>query len=119
MADHCVFCDYHRPPRGTNMLVLGDQWLEFCSDCGERETLTNGETGETLCIADVFELGGTKLKNRPSPRQRKRMLKQRRKAMGREAMELRAIEARKAAHRASLKGGLGDNSGPLFSLTPA
>jgi hypothetical protein len=41
---------------GTNILVLGSDWLEFCEPCGNKETLTNGDTGEVKTIAEVFAL---------------------------------------------------------------
>jgi hypothetical protein len=56
MADHCSFCDTRRPEGGTNILVLGDDWLEFCEPCGETETLTNGNTGEVKTLREVFDL---------------------------------------------------------------
>ena len=60
MANHCSICDTRRPETGTNMLVLGDQWIEFCRPCGEKEMLTNGETGEQKSVLEVFCMGGTK-----------------------------------------------------------
>ena len=56
MADHCCFCDTRRPMGGTNLLVLGDDWLEFCEPCGNKETLTNGERGDVKTLAEVFAL---------------------------------------------------------------
>jgi hypothetical protein len=41
---------------GTNTLVLGSDWLEFCEPCGDKETLTNGETGEVKTLRYVFEM---------------------------------------------------------------
>ena len=55
MADHCSFCDTRRPTDGTNILVLGQDWLEFCQPCGETEKLTNSQTGEVATIREVFE----------------------------------------------------------------
>jgi hypothetical protein len=40
------------------MLILGDDWIEFCRPCGETEKLTNSETGEEKSIVEVFKLGG-------------------------------------------------------------
>lgn len=59
MADHCNICDTRRPEGGTQHLVLngGELWIEFCQSCGERETLTNSETGETITIKELFERG--------------------------------------------------------------
>jgi hypothetical protein len=56
MADHCSICDTRRPHGGTNHLVLngGAFWIEFCGPCGESETLTNADTGETLTVAELF-----------------------------------------------------------------
>ena len=119
MADYCVFCDTRRPSCGTNMLVLGDQWLEFCVYCGETEMLTNAETGAVMCIADVFELGGQKLKNRPdkavadgwrkakADREKAVMLRKQREA------------ERKAAARAKLRGGCGNGPLNFAVVTPA
>lgn len=56
MADHCSFCDTRRPEGGTNILILGGDWLEFCEPCGEKEMLTNSQTGEQKCIREVFEM---------------------------------------------------------------
>ena len=56
MADHCVFCDTRRPQGGTNTLILGSDWLEFCGPCGDSETLTNGKTGEVKTIREVYDL---------------------------------------------------------------
>lgn len=58
MANYCSFCDTRRPEGGTNTLVLGDDWLEFCEPCGEKETLTNRNTGEIKTLAEVFALTG-------------------------------------------------------------
>ena len=57
MADHCSFCDAHRPIDGTNMLVIGEDWLEFCRPCGETEKLINSRTGEEATIREVFDSG--------------------------------------------------------------
>lgn len=54
MAPYCCFCGCNKPTVGT--LVLGDQWLEFCEPCGDRETLTNGETGEVKTVREVFDM---------------------------------------------------------------
>jgi len=53
MADICNFCEEKKP---TNHLVLngGELWIEFCSSCGEKETLTN-QKGETLTIQQIFD----------------------------------------------------------------
>jgi hypothetical protein len=56
MADHCSFCDTRRPSGGTNTLVLGGDWLEFCEPCGDKETLTNRETGEVKTLRSVLDL---------------------------------------------------------------
>jgi len=57
MADQCCICDTRRPDGGTNHLVLngGKLWIEFCDKCGESETITNGDTGETITIKALFE----------------------------------------------------------------
>ncbi len=55
MSDYCTFCDTRRPEGGTNHLVLGDDWIEFCHPCGEKETLTNG-SGEVKTVNEVFAL---------------------------------------------------------------
>ena len=66
MSDRCGFCE---TKTDTNMLVLGDQWLEFCSPCGETETLTNAETGEVASIKAVFDnsADGTPIPTLPAP----------------------------------------------------
>ena len=60
MADHCKICDTNRPATGTNHLVLGDQWIEFCRPCGEKEMLTNSATGEQKSVLEVFCMGDVK-----------------------------------------------------------
>ena len=57
MADHCCYCDVRRPEGGTNHLVLngGKLWIEFCQECGETETLTNPDTGETITVQALFD----------------------------------------------------------------
>jgi len=39
------------------MLVLdgGKVWIEFCSECGTSETLTNQKTGEVVTVRALFE----------------------------------------------------------------
>ncbi len=56
MSDYCNICDTRRPAGGTQHLVLGDDWLEYCQSCGDTETLTNSETGEVKTIAEVAKL---------------------------------------------------------------
>jgi hypothetical protein len=56
MSDYCNICDTRRPVGGTQHLVLGDDWLEYCQPCGDTETLTNPETGEVKTIAEVAKL---------------------------------------------------------------
>ena len=57
MADQCTLCNTRRPEGGTNHLILngGSLWIEFCGPCGEKETLTNGETGEVATIREIFD----------------------------------------------------------------
>ena len=56
MADHCQICDTRRPVGGTNHLVLnqGKTWIEFCKPCGDSNTLTNTDTGETVTVTELF-----------------------------------------------------------------
>ncbi len=60
MANHCGFCDNRRPeptedyPHGTKMMILGDDWFEFCENCGDSVSLTNSETGEEKTLAEIF-----------------------------------------------------------------
>lgn len=56
MADHCTFCDTRRPDGGTNILILGEDWLEFCEPCGKTEMLTNSVTGEEKPIREIFDI---------------------------------------------------------------
>ena len=56
MADHCSFCDTRRPSGGTNTLILGGDWLEFCQPCGDKETLRNAHTGEVKTLREVLDL---------------------------------------------------------------
>jgi hypothetical protein len=56
MSDYCNICETRRPEGGTNHLILGDnQWLEFCRKCGDTETVSNSQTGETLTIRELFD----------------------------------------------------------------
>jgi hypothetical protein len=50
------------------MLVLGDNWLEFCEPCGAENTVTNQDTGETISVADLFKrLGAEREKEEFDP----------------------------------------------------
>lgn len=53
MADVCRYCGCNKP---TNHLVLngGSLWIEFCEDCGKKETLTNSK-GETLTVQEIYD----------------------------------------------------------------
>lgn len=110
MADHCNFCDTRRPCGGTNILVAGDNWFEFCPTCGELETLTNAETGETITVAELFRRsGGT-----PTPADPARIaaIKAARREHEEALAALAAARNRKeAARKAKLRGGL---DGSLF-----
>ena len=66
MSNRCGFCDTKTE---TDMLVLGNQWLEFCSPCGETETLNNAETGEVASIKAVFDniADGSPIVSQPAP----------------------------------------------------
>lgn len=57
MPDRCAYCQEVRPPGGTNHLVLngGELWIEFCSPCGKKSTLTNSETGESLTVQQLYD----------------------------------------------------------------
>lgn len=55
MANHCVFCDTRRPIGGTNILIAGEKWIEFCQPCGEKEILENAKTGEELTVRALFD----------------------------------------------------------------
>lgn len=56
MSDFCGFCETRRPVGGTNMLIVGQgNWLEFCAPCGEKEILTNEETGEQITVRALFD----------------------------------------------------------------
>ena len=57
MADHCIVCDVRRPKGGTNILILGEDWLEFCEPCGKKEKLLNQDTGEEKTLWEVFIQG--------------------------------------------------------------
>ena len=66
MSDRCGFCNTKTE---TDMLVLGNQWLEFCAPCGDTEVLTNSHTGEVATISAVFDsIGdGTAVATIPAP----------------------------------------------------
>jgi hypothetical protein len=53
MADKCNFCEEKKP---TNHLILngGGLWLEFCKECGKKETLTN-QDNETYTLEQIYE----------------------------------------------------------------
>ena len=55
MADLCTYCKQRNPPGGTNHLVLngGALWIEFCPECGSKETLTSS-AGEVLTIQEIY-----------------------------------------------------------------
>ena len=55
MANQCCFCE--RRHIETDMLVLngGQTWIEFCPECGDKQTLTNAETGETITVKQLFD----------------------------------------------------------------
>jgi hypothetical protein len=109
MADHCTFCDTRRPEGGTNILVLGENWLEFCRPCGEVETLTNGDTGEEATIADVFTRGGQNTLPELTDKELYLVTQERlRRANEKKANEEREAKekAARAAYMASLKGGI-------------
>lgn len=61
MADICTFCKQRNPSGGTNHLVLngGALWIEFCAECGKKETLTNS-AGEELTIQQIFDKNDNK-----------------------------------------------------------
>lgn len=63
MADYCGFCDTRRPAGGTNMLVLGSGWFEYCKPCGEKEVLVNAETGEEITLRGLFDRVQAKKEN--------------------------------------------------------
>ena len=102
MADHCGICDTRRPEGGTNHLVLGDTWIEFCRICGETEMLENA-AGEELCVADVFDLDNDQpLTNRPD-RHTSDQWRHQQKIDN--AAAVAKIEADRVAYLATLKGG--------------
>ena len=65
MSNLCGFCDINTE---TVMLVLGDQWFEFCAPCGDTETLTHAETGEVATIKSIFNnvADGTPVATQPA-----------------------------------------------------
>lgn len=52
---YCVICKTFKKSGETSMLVLGDQWVEYCEDCKNKKVLENKETGEDMSIAEVIE----------------------------------------------------------------
>ena len=53
MGSRCCYCG----ERGyTNMLVLngGKMWVEFCLQCGKKETIKNA-SGQEYTLEQVFE----------------------------------------------------------------
>jgi len=55
MPDRCSYCEQVRPVGGTDHLVLGKLWIEFCPPCGEKATVSNAETGESLTVKAKFD----------------------------------------------------------------
>ena len=54
MANECCFCGERHGE--TNMLVHGGEtWIEFCKECGSKETLTNADTGEVITVQALFD----------------------------------------------------------------
>ena len=60
-VDKCISCDKELGVIGDvdesyNVLILnrGQTYFDFCSKCGETETLTNETTGEVLTFNQVY-----------------------------------------------------------------
>jgi translation initiation factor 2 beta subunit (eIF-2beta)/eIF-5 len=53
MANECCYCGERHID--TSMLILGENWIEFCEECGSKETVTNVETKETITIKQLFD----------------------------------------------------------------
>ena len=49
----CTYCK--DSSKETECLVLhgGSIWIDYCQECGEKETLTNSKTNEVLTISDI------------------------------------------------------------------
>jgi len=58
MSDKCGYCKQHK---ATNHLVLngGNLWIEFCEDCGKKETLQNTK-GDKLTVQQVYDNSNSK-----------------------------------------------------------
>ena len=66
MANQYQFCDTRRPqtsiryPYGTKLLWISidsknnKKLIEFCEKCGDTEKLTNGVTGETKTLDQIY-----------------------------------------------------------------
>lgn len=55
MADLCRFCGARNPKGGVKVLILGDDWVEFCVDCGDKPLFENKETGEIISPNELFK----------------------------------------------------------------
>jgi len=57
VANHCCVCDRRWPPEPVIMIVLGDEWLEFCAECQDTpDFFTNGETEQKATPRQLFEM---------------------------------------------------------------
>lgn len=66
-VDKCISCDKELGVIGDvdesyNVLILnrGQTYFDFCSKCGETETLTNETTGEVLTFNQVYNKNSQK-----------------------------------------------------------
>jgi hypothetical protein len=66
-VDKCISCDKELGVIGDvdesyNVLILnrGQTYFDFCSKCGETETLTNETTGEVLTFNQVYNKNSRK-----------------------------------------------------------
>jgi len=55
MANECCFCGERHGKTDALVLNGGNLWIEFCKDCGQKETLTNPETGEVIKVQALFD----------------------------------------------------------------
>jgi hypothetical protein len=60
MADKCMFCKQNKP---TNHLILynNDWWIEFCKECGLKETLIDSH-GAKITIQEIYDNSQIKTK---------------------------------------------------------
>lgn len=61
----CFFCNDSSKVTQCVVLNAGELWLDFCVDCGNSQTLENGESGEKVLVRDI--VGDPEPEPEPAP----------------------------------------------------